>query len=69
LLYLTLVKDVFCTMQMMDHAINVLVGNGSIDGKNFSLHNLKNLAIISSERPKPLECKLKLIKINEWMNK
>jgi len=52
-------------MQMMDHAINVLVGNGSIDGKNFSLHNLKNLAIISSERPKPLECKLKLIKINE----
>jgi len=43
---------------MMEHAINVLMSNGSIDGKLFSLHNLKNLAIISSERPKPIECKL-----------
>ncbi|OUM65255.1 hypothetical protein PIROE2DRAFT_41845 [Piromyces sp. E2] len=49
------IKDVFCTMQMMEHAINVLMSNGSIDGKLFSLHNLKNLAIISSERPKPIE--------------
>jgi len=49
------IKDVFCTMQMMDHAINVVIGNGSNDGKSFSLHNLKNLAIISSDRPKPNE--------------
>jgi len=49
------VKDVFCTIQMMEHAINVLMSNGSVDGKLFSLHNLKNLAIISSERPKPIE--------------
>lgn len=49
---------------MMDHAINVVIGNGSNDGKSFSLHNLKNLAIISSDRPKPNECKMQLIFFN-----
>jgi len=52
-----IVKDVFSTIQMMEHAINVMMSNGPNDGKLFSLHNLKNLAIITSDRPKPLECK------------
>ncbi len=50
-------KDVFCTIQMMEHAINVVTGNGPNDGKSFSLHNLKNLAIITSDRPKPTDSK------------
>jgi len=42
---------------MMEHAINVVTGNGPNDGKSFSLHNLKNLAIITSDRPKPSDSK------------
>lgn len=57
-LFLTLsrykIKDTYATSQMLEHAMNAM------NGKGFTLHELKNMMISTEGRPKVDVCKFLL---------